>query len=288
MNTLQGVHIISLALNLPGPAALMRLRGMGAQCTKVEGPGGDLMRSYNASAYAQLHYGVRTLTLDLKTPSGQAALHAELAQAQVLLTSFRPAALRKLQLDWPTLHAQHPKLCMVSIVGSNGARADEPGHDLTYLAEHGLVTHDALPATLYADMAGALMASEAVLQAMLIWHTQGQATCQEVALSGAAEHLALPRAWGMTMPSGPVGGAHAGYRIYRCQDGRAAVAALEPHFAMALCQAAQIVVTSPTDMLLPSTHAALAAFFAACTCQQIHALAQAHDLPLLCMPDTAA
>jgi alpha-methylacyl-CoA racemase len=282
---LQGTRIISLALNLPGPAALMRLRAMGAQCTKVEGPNGDLMRSYSAAAYAQLHDGVRTLTLDLKTPKGQAALHAELSQSHVLLTSFRPAALRKLQLDWPTLHRQHPQLCMVSIVGSPGARADEPGHDLTYLAEHGLVTSTELPATLYADMAGALMATEAVLQAVLLYRTQSLPSCQEVALSSAAQHLALPRTWGMTEPSGTVGGAHAGYRVYRCTDGRVAVAALEPHFALALCQAAHIAVVSTADMLLPHTHTALTAFFAVRSCQQINALAQLHDLPLHCMPD---
>jgi alpha-methylacyl-CoA racemase len=282
---LQGTHIISLALNLPGPAALMRLRGMGAQCTKVEGPNGDLMRSYSAPAYAQLHDGVRTLALDLKTASGQTALQAELAQAHVLLTSFRPAALRKLQLDWPTLHPQHPQLCMVSIIGSLGARADEPGHDLTYLAEHGLVTGMETPATLYADMAGALMATEAVLQAVLLYRTQGQASYQEVALSSAAKHLALPRVWGMTEPSGPVGGAHAGYRVYHCAGGRVAVAALEPHFALALCQAARIAIADPADMLLPATHSALAVFFAALSCQQINALAQMHDLPLHCMPD---
>ena len=38
---LQGVRILSLALNLPGPAALMRLRQMGATCLKLEPPGGD-------------------------------------------------------------------------------------------------------------------------------------------------------------------------------------------------------------------------------------------------------
>lgn len=281
---LQNTRILSLALNLPGPAALMRLRDMGAQCTKVESPQGDPMQSYSARAYAQLHSGVRTLTLDLKTASGQTALQAELAQTDVLLTSFRPSALRRLQLGWHTLHSLHPGLCMVCIVGSPGARADEAGHDLTYLAENDLVQATDLPATLYADMAGALMATEAVLQAVMVYQTQGVATFHEVALSSAAAHLALPRSWGMTVPSGPVGGAHAGYRVYACADGRVAVAALEPHFAKALCQAAQIAYADTADMLTPQVHAALTNFFAARHCQELSALAQAHDLPLHCMP----
>ena len=50
------------------------------------------------------------------------------------------AALRKLGLDWPALQARHPSLSQVAIVGAPGERAEEPGHDLTYLAESGLVT----------------------------------------------------------------------------------------------------------------------------------------------------
>jgi alpha-methylacyl-CoA racemase len=329
---LQGVRIVSLALNLPGPAALMRLRAMGADCVKVHSPAGDPMAQYSPTAYAQLHAGVRTLALDLKTPQGQAALRAELAEATVLMTSFRPSALRKLQLDWDTLHAAQPKLSMVCIVGSPGARAEEPGHDLTYLAEQGLVTGTTLPATLYADMAGALMATEAVLQAVLVHHLQGVATHTEVALSDAAAHLALPRVWGLTAAAGVandgalskassedignesndatgiVGGAHAGYRVYPCADGRVAVAALEPHFAAALCRVAQwpidsantftgsrtsgetstqTTITSPqaitATMLLPSTAQALTVFFSTRTCQQLDTLAAQHDLPLFCM-----
>jgi crotonobetainyl-CoA:carnitine CoA-transferase CaiB-like acyl-CoA transferase len=32
LKTLKGLRILSLALNLPGPAALMRCRHMGARC----------------------------------------------------------------------------------------------------------------------------------------------------------------------------------------------------------------------------------------------------------------
>ena len=35
-NALKGVRVLTLALNLPGPAAVMRLKAMGAQCTKLE------------------------------------------------------------------------------------------------------------------------------------------------------------------------------------------------------------------------------------------------------------
>lgn len=275
---LEGVRVLSLALNLPGPAALLRCRGMGATCLKLEPPGGDPMALYNKPAYAALHEGIAIETADLKTGAGQQQLHAELAKTDVLLTSFRPSALRKLGLDWPALQARHPSLSQVAIVGAPGERAEEPGHDLTYLAESGLVTGTELPPTLYADMGGALLASEAVLKAMLLQSRKAGGVYLEVALNASADWLALPRTWGLTQPSGTVGGAHAGYRVYPCADGRVAVAALEPHFASRLCEAAQI---DSRDMLAPATHEALAAWLATRTRAELEAMSRERDVPLL-------
>lgn len=278
------VRILSLALNLPGPAALMRCRTLGATCTKLEPPAGDPMRHYNPVAYAALHDGVTVRTADLKTEAGQAAVREALASSDVLLTSFRPSALRKLGLDWPQLQARHPRLSQVAIVGGAGDAAEVPGHDLTYLAEHGLVTGTDLPATLFADMAGSLMATEAVLQAALLARgrdgSAAQGRCIEVALADAAGYLALPRHWGLTQPAGAVGGAHAGYRVYPCRDGRVAVAALEPHFAAALCAAAGLATTEAGTMFRPATREAVAAFLASKTRAELDALAAERDLPL--------
>ena len=113
LRPLKGVRILSLALNLPGPAALMRCQQMGASCVKLEplphpsapaGTSGDPMGLYNAAAYKELHHQVRITQADLKTENGQKALHREMAKTDVLLTSFRPSAMVKLGLDWKKLH----------------------------------------------------------------------------------------------------------------------------------------------------------------------------------------
>jgi crotonobetainyl-CoA:carnitine CoA-transferase CaiB-like acyl-CoA transferase len=209
LKPLRGVRVVSLALNLPGPAALMRLAHMGARCTKVNPPAGDPMAHYTPTGYALLHQGVRQKTLDLKSAKGQVALHQLLANAEVLLTSFRPSALRKLGLGWKTLHARYPSLSLIEVVGAPGPLAEVAGHDLTYQAEVDLVDGMALPPSLFADMGGALMASEATLKALIARHTTGQGSRHEVALSDAAAWLALPRQWRMTTPDGAVGGAGA-------------------------------------------------------------------------------
>jgi crotonobetainyl-CoA:carnitine CoA-transferase CaiB-like acyl-CoA transferase len=291
---LKGVRILSLSLNLPGPAALLRLKHMGASCVKLEPPApanapagitGDPMSAYSRTAYDALHQGIRIETVDLKTEAGQKTLQRELAKTNVLLTSFRPSALKKLGLDWASLHQDYPALSLVAIVGAPGARAEEPGHDLTYLAENDLITGLSLPATLYADMGGALMAVEAVLQAVLMQQQTKQGHRFEVALSAAAAHLALPRHWGLTLPGTPIGGGHAGYQLYPCLDGRVALAALEPHFSKSLCAAAGLAWTTPAMMMEAATHQAIAGFVAQRSCRELEQLALQHDIPLHTLPN---
>ncbi len=282
---LKGVRILSLALNLPGPAALMRCRSMGAVCVKLEPLSGDPMQHYNPLAYAEMHQGIKLLQADLKSAQGQKLLHRELQQAQVLITSFRPSALRKLGLGWKNLHSIYPALSQIAIIGAPGQRAEEPGHDLTYLAENDLLTSLEMPATLYADMAGSLIASEAILQAVMHQRVMRKGVHAEIALSAAAGYLALPRAWGLTTKGAAVGGGHAGYRVYPCSDGRVALAALEPHFAARLCAAAGLEVREPAAMYDPEAHQHIANFLRTQSRQQLDTLALSDDIPLYTLPN---
>lgn len=286
---LQGVRVLSLALNLPGPAALLRCHQMGAQCSKLEPiaadglASADPMYSYSPAAYAQLHAGIHVLQANLKTAPGQALLHAQLAHTDVLLTSFRPSALDKLSLGWDSLHAQYPQLNMVRICGSTAAgSAEHAGHDLTYQAQAGLIDSGQMPASLFADMTGAIMASEAVMHTLLARAHSQRGHCTDVGLAQAAQWLALPRQWQMTTPGGAVGGAHAGYRMYRCADGWVALAALEPHFAQRLCTAIGIhtASTAHCHMQDSAVHQAIADFMRPRCCAEISTMALQSDIPL--------
>lgn len=280
LRALQGVRILSLALNLPGPAALMRLQAMGASCAKVEPPPGDPMAQYQPEACKAMHVGIERWRWNLKDPQDRQALRERLSQTDVFITSFRPSALRKLGLDWATLHAEHPHLSCVAVVGAPGERAEEAGHDLTYQADAGLIQGLNMPSSLLADMAGALLTSEAVLQAVLAQQRDGVGQLQTVALSSAAEWMALPLAWGLTAPTGLLGGDHAGYRVYACRDGRVALAALEPHFAQALCEAMEWPYADIGTLHQPSTHQAIQAFMARHSRAELDALAASRDIPL--------
>lgn len=228
---LQGVKIVSLALNLPGPAAAARLTKLGAKVTKVEPPTGDATQTAAPALYESLSKGQKVVRLDLKSPAGRAKLDRLLAQADLLLASFRPSALQRLGLDWESLHARHPRLCFVGIVGYAAPFEERTGHDLTYQGALGLLRPPQMPPTLFIDLAGAERAVSMALALLNRSARKGQAGCAWVSLHECARDLAAPLKAGLTTSSGLLGGVYPLYGFYRANDGWIAVAALEPHFA---------------------------------------------------------
>ncbi len=269
---LDGLRLMTLAPNLPGPVAAARLRSLGMAVTKVEGPGGDPAAHYAPAWYAELHEGIEVVRLDLKTTDGRAELQARLSATDLLLTSHRLATLERLGLAWPTLHAAHPTLCHVAIVGEAPPRDGVPGHDLTYQAAAGLLTPPHLPVSLLADLGGALEAVVAALALLVARDRHGEAGMTLVALADAATYFAEPLCRGLTRPQGGLlGGGYAMYDVYRAMDGWVAVAALEGHFRE------RLLAHFPGD---GSERDRLAAGFMQRSAADWHAWAEAEDLPI--------
>jgi crotonobetainyl-CoA:carnitine CoA-transferase CaiB-like acyl-CoA transferase len=268
---LAGLRVVSTALNLPGPAACARLRELGATVEKVEPPSGDPMQQFSPAWYARLHEGVDVQRLDLKSEAGRMRMDASLLRADLLVTAQRPSALARLGLGGRALAERFPRLCHVAIVGHGPPREEEAGHDLTYLAEVGLVSAGALPLTLFADMAGAERAVTTALALVLARDRGRPARAAYAPLAAAARSLGEPLAHGLTAPGALLGGGFAGYNVYAAKDGWIAVAALEPHFARALGEALQVV---------PLDTARLAQRFAQESAAHWEAWARARDLPI--------
>jgi alpha-methylacyl-CoA racemase len=230
MKPLDKVRILSLALNLPGPVAVARLRQLGAAIIKVEPPEGDPLARVRPEWYSELHQGLAIVRLDLKEEKARDELYGWLEQADVLITASRPAALRRLGLAWTDLRARWPQLSHVAIMGSLPPEQDVPGHDLTYQARYGLLTPPALPRSCWADLFGAEQVVSAVLSVMLAAHRGAGSHYVAISLAEAARQMAAPLQHGLTNPGGPLGGGFPGYNLYRAREGWIALAALEPHF----------------------------------------------------------
>lgn len=237
MHPLSGVRVVTIAINLPGPAACRRLVELGAHVTKVEPPAGDQMARLAQPYYDELAEGQQVVTIDLKSDDGRAELDRLLHDADLLVTSHRPSALARLGLDWTTIHSRHPHLCQIAIVGHTGDGAEVPGHDLTYQAAAGTLQPPAMPAVLLADLAAAERAATEGLAALIHRARLGSGVLREVALTDAAEAFAAPHRHGLTAAEGLLGGGLPGYGLYATSDGHVALAALEPHFWKAVCEA---------------------------------------------------
>lgn len=228
---LQGVKVVSLALNAPGPVAAARLRQMGAEIVKVEPIAGDGLQQFAPDWYAELCQGQTVKKIDLKATDGRQELDDLLKEADLLLASFRPAALKRLGLDWESLHARYPRLCFVGIVGYFPPNEERTGHDLTYQADLGTLNPPQMPASLFVDLAGAERATRMALALLIQVARKGQAGCAWVSLHECAQDLAAPLRAGLTVAGGLLGGGYPLYGFYQANDGWIAVAALEPHFA---------------------------------------------------------
>jgi alpha-methylacyl-CoA racemase len=278
MQILETIQVVSLAINLPGPLAVARLRSLGANVRKIEPPGGDLLENVRPDWYRKLHEGVEVERLDLKTTSARATLSSYLASADLLITSSRPTALEHLGLGWQGLHRDYPRLSQVAIVGNPPPDADLPGHDLLYQAEHGLVVPPMMPRTCVADLGGALDAVIAALE-LVIGRSAGQpGRLILVSLSQSASWFAEPIRQKLTTPDGQLGGAFPAYRLYRTQDGWIALGALERHFQKAL---AEELGVSTLDVK------AMQEAFLARSSDEWVARARQRDLPLVKVVDSS-
>lgn len=252
---LTGLRVLDLSRLLPGGYATLLLADLGADVLKVEEPGrGDYLRWFPpflpdgaSGAFAALNRGKRSLTVDLRTGPGRDVLRDLVRDADVLVESFRPGVLDRLELGWSALSQVNPRLVYVAIsgYGADGPYAQHAGHDIDYLARSGALSFSgttagpAQPGLQIGDLGGgAMMAVLAALTALRARDTTGTGQFCDVSmtdgvLSWLSIHAGFFAASGQPPRAGHgmLGGGLACYRVYPCADGRhVAVGALEPRF----------------------------------------------------------
>jgi alpha-methylacyl-CoA racemase len=231
---LQGVKIIDTTINLPGPVAGTILGLLGASITKVEPPSGDPV-SASPALYKTLNGLKSRVQYNLQDPDDKREFLKIVSEADGIVVGMRTTALEKLGLDYETLKALNPKLIYCHVAGfpKDSEKKDTPGHDLTYLAEAGLLPtlfSDLTKVTTQpADMTGALYTAIAFLAALQYRSSTGMGTSVEVNLFESPAILGL-------LPNHDEGlseslqGNQICYRVYDTADGSVALGALEEKF----------------------------------------------------------
>lgn len=137
MAPLTGLNVVEAASFLSGPMAGMMLADLGASVVKVEPPRGDPYRRFgrpygdSSLLFKAANANKTSITLDLKSDDGIAALFDLLAEADVLITNWRPSVAPRMGLTPERVRADFPRLiwCRVSGYGQDGPRSDLPAFD---------------------------------------------------------------------------------------------------------------------------------------------------------------
>jgi crotonobetainyl-CoA:carnitine CoA-transferase CaiB-like acyl-CoA transferase len=174
-SALDGITIVDLSIQIPGPYCSMMLADLGAEVIKIEQPGsGDFARVL-PSLFNGINRNKKSMILELKSPKGKEILYKLVAQADIVLEGFRPGVAKKLDIDYATLTGINPRIiyCSISGYGQDGPYKNLSGHDINYQGVAGLLslTEDLkasadLSGLPLADIAGSMFAAISILTAL--------------------------------------------------------------------------------------------------------------------------
>lgn len=203
-----GVRVVELAQWVFVPVAGALLADWGADVIRVERPDGDPYRNLATQgigsdsggvnlSVALANRGKRSVSIDLRTERGRELLDELLATADVFLTNFRPAALRRLGLDAENLTRRFPRLVYARGhgYGVRGPEADKPGYDSSAFWAQGGPAQVLTPLEreypisqrgAMGDRNGAMALGFAMAAALLRRHRTGRGSVVDVSLLATA------------------------------------------------------------------------------------------------------
>ena len=115
---LEGVTVLDLSTVIAGPLGGSLLAELGARVIRIETLEGDWMRIMNQGiASNRTMAGTQGLSIDLKTPEGQAILFALVKRVDVLMHNMRPGATERLGVGPEQARELNPNIVYVYIGG---------------------------------------------------------------------------------------------------------------------------------------------------------------------------
>lgn len=215
---LSGVRVLDMTHVGAGPFSSSLLGQLGADVIKLEGTEGDRMRrntpTVGAGAlgyyFASVNLQKRFLQMDLKQPEAQDVLKRIIPKIDVVVENFRPGVTDRLGAGFEQLRQYNDKLIYCSIKGfrSDSKYGSLGSIDYVHEAMTGIMAmtkhpgeNPPLPGYPAADFSGALYATLAVLVALRMRDSSGEAQFVEVPLQDSLLSL-LPLRLGYTFATG--------------------------------------------------------------------------------------
>ena len=145
---LRDLRVVEMGQLLAGPFCAQLLGDFGAEVIKIEPPGeGDPMRVWGRQPvdgvglwFPVVGRNKKSVTINLRTPEGQALARDVIATADVLVENFRPGTMERWGLGYEALSAANPGLVMVRVTGygQTGPYAPRAGYGVIGEAMGGL------------------------------------------------------------------------------------------------------------------------------------------------------
>jgi CoA:oxalate CoA-transferase len=147
---LDGVRVLESGLLVQGPQAALTMLEWGSDVVKVELPGfGDqsrwlpISRADRRSAFfAAYNRGKRSVTIDLRTPTGREVFLRLVERADVVITNFKPGTMEGWGLGYADAAARNARIiyAMGSSFGTEGPDAKREGADISAQAAGGIIS----------------------------------------------------------------------------------------------------------------------------------------------------
>ena len=257
---LAGVRVLDLSSVVVGPYATQFLADFGAEVTKLEAPGGDILRKLGGKSksgelspkFMTLNRNKKSLAVDLKNPAAKPLVAQLLAAHDVVLSNIRPRALAKLGLDYDAATAARPDVIYCSIVGfgQDGPYKDKPAYDNVIQGVGGIAAcHERQSGTplflpmVLADRLGGLMAAQAILVAVIHRMQSGEGQFIEIPMFENTAAFVLTEHFGQLIypgsngPSGDLRVLDKNARPIATKDGYVCLSANSDKQAFALFEA---------------------------------------------------
>ena len=132
-----GLRVVDFSWWMAGPLATMVLADNGAEVIKVEPPTGDPAR--DLPAFQTWNRGKKSVALDLKTDVGRESARNLIAEADVVVTSFRPGVAARLGVGYEDVRGLNPRAIYAAIsgYGEDGPRSALKGYEALATAKSG-------------------------------------------------------------------------------------------------------------------------------------------------------
>ena len=241
-NALQGTRVLDFSQGIAGPHGACLLGEMGAEVLKIEPPEGDWLRVLGARRekssvlYATFNRGKRGLMLNLKVSQAREVALKLIAGADVMLESNRVGVMKRLGLDYDTVHQVNPRLVYVSVsgFGQDGPYIDRPATDAAVQAYSGfsfgvsdMVTPVRVRLSLV-DIISGIYTSNAVVAALLQRGRSGEGQFIDMALAHCITAVQGYKYAEHELTNGAISGElFAGIGIYQTADGFIAMSAMK-------------------------------------------------------------